>query len=715
MYTNILDENNRVKRSKELLLAITAGGKLGYMAAIPNLKVKSAHAFKNCSSPFRRDKNPSFSITLDQNKNIWHHNDFGDAGSQGNIFDFAAQKHGLDPKVDFKQLLDIMYEELKIDQLDVQELQRLMQGSDGKSEVIKYNLKLPGLSFSSSRSHESEAQEEERKTVYNIELKKIEQIDLDVRHKEFLNKTGIDYEIMRTYNAFFIEGYTEQYDEYGYGVGKKKKPKNEIWICYSFYKYCKIYSPLSKRFWYVGQKPSNKRYLFGTPNLYGQLDGDIVILAAGEKDTLCLLSRGYHAMCLSSETASVDRSDHKWWYFDCGYKVITIYDLDNTGVTQSQKIKEESGIPFITLPQWVTEKGGKDITDFFTLGGTKEELNKLIQEELNPNNKDVRESGIRLLPVRTAAQRIQDAKSQPDILPHADVLFQTNELTIFFGDTGKGKSIFAVALANAISKGVSFLELENKCEPLKVLYYDFELSDKQFEKRYTNDTGEPYVFNDNFFIDNVDMSHVDLTNNKIPFDERLIEKIKSDIREISANVLIIDNITFLSTFSAEDGQVAMRLMKKLKELKTEKQISIMVLAHTPKKFGQGGITLPDLAGSKHLSNFCDSVTALGTSKKDPNLRYIIQVKPSRTGDIKYDAQNVIVCEIQKLDSFLTFVLRGYAKEEEHTNTNSKEAEEEILAAARELQRQGKTIREIAEELKVSKSTVGRWLKPEMKS
>lgn len=461
-----------------------------------------------------------------------------------------------------------------------------------------------------------------------------------------------------------------------------------------------------------GKKSASSKYIFGTPNLYPQLEGETVILAAGEKDVLCLLSRGYNAMCLNSETVSVDRSDHKHWYFDCKYGVVTIYDLDETGTTQAKKIKEEAGIPFVTLPEWVKTKGGKDITDFFLLGGTKEELDKLINDVLNCKN-DRAEMALKLLPVRTAAQRIKDAQSQPDILPHADVLFQTNELTIFFGDTGKGKSIFAVALANAISKGITFLELENKCKPLPVLYYDFELSDKQFEKRYTSENGEPYVFNDNFFIDNIDLSGIDLTDKKIPFDEHLIKKIRYDVKELSAKVLIIDNITFLSTYSAEDGQVAMRLMKSLKELKAETGISIMVLAHTPKKFGLNGITLPDLAGSKHLSNFCDSVAALGASKNDTNLRYIIQVKPSRTGEVKYDAQNVIVCEIQKLDSFLTFILKGYDQEENHLSANSKEAEGELIEKAKELQKQGKTVRQIADELKVvSKSTVGRWLKAE---
>jgi RecA-family ATPase len=101
---------------------------------------------------------------------------------------------------------------------------------------------------------------------------------------------------------------------------------------------------------------------------------------------------------------------------------------------------------------------------------------------------------------------MSDARYQTDICPFFDVFFQYEELVIMFGDTGKGKSIAAVALADSISKGQSFMGLENAYGPLPVLYYDFELSDKQFEKRYTSDQGGAYSFSDNFFIDNVDLA-----------------------------------------------------------------------------------------------------------------------------------------------------------------------------------------------------------------
>ena len=73
------------------------------------------------------------------------------------------------------------------------------------------------------------------------------------------------------------------------------------------------------------------------------------------------------------------------------------------------------------------------------------------------------------------------------------------------------------------------------------------------------------------------------------------------------------------------------------------------------------ITQNDLAGSKKLYNFFDSVFAIGKSAKDENLRYIKQLKV-RYGNFEYGGNNVIVCAIEKADDFLRFVTLGHAAE-----------------------------------------------------
>lgn len=51
-------------------------------------------------------------------------------------------------------------------------------------------------------------------------------------------------------------------------------------------------------------------------------------------------------------------------------------------------------------------------------------------------------------------------------------------------NTNLGKSILAVQIADSISEGESIRGFKLEAEKQKVLSFDFEMSDKQFEKRY---------------------------------------------------------------------------------------------------------------------------------------------------------------------------------------------------------------------------------------
>lgn len=103
-------------------------------------------------------------------------------------------------------------------------------------------------------------------------------------------------------------------------------------------------------------------------------------------------------------------------------------------------------------------------------------------------------------------------------------------------------------------------------------------------------------------------------------------------------------------------------MMKLIRLKKKYGLTTIVIAHTPKRRGYEPITQNDLAGSAKLINFFDAGIALARSAKDNNLRYLKQVKV-RTGEYQYDAENVIVFDVNKTDGFLRFDIQGYARED----------------------------------------------------
>lgn len=147
-------------------------------------------------------------------------------------------------------------------------------------------------------------------------------------------------------------------------------------------------------------------------------------------------------------------------------------------------------------------------------------------------------------------------------------------------------------------------------------------------------------------------------------------------------------------------------MMKLIRLKKKYGLTTIVIAHTPKRRGWEPITQNDLAGSAKLINFFDAGIALARSAKDNNLRYLKQVKV-RTGEYQYDADNVIIFDVNKSGGFLKFEIQDYAKESDHLKNREGSDDYDEIIEILKLQRDCKTIREIAKILDMSKGSVQR--------
>jgi len=281
-------------------------------------------------------------------------------------------------------------------------------------------------------------------------------------------------------------------------------------------------------------------------------------------------------------------------------------------------------------------------------------------------------------------------------------IWHEGEVGILFSNTGKGKSLFAVQLADSISRGKPMLMINEK--EYLVMYFDFELSTKAFHQRYSIDNSTSYTFSDNFVRVEIDRTK-NLENEKLSFEQLIINSIKLKVEANNPDVIIIDNITYLSA-SNEKSQEALALMKLILDLSRKKNISILLIAHTPKRDVYSPIQLEDLAGSKALSNFVDVVFCIGESIQASNYRYIKQLK-NRNYPIEYGADNVINYKIEKENSFLKFNFIDFGKEKEHLQINEKNEKKE---EAKRLKALKKTNVAIAKHLSVSEKTIRRWLK-----
>lgn len=311
-----------------------------------------------------------------------------------------------------------------------------------------------------------------------------------------------------------------------------------------------------------------------------------------------------------------------------------------------------------------------------------------------------------LFTIKTANEWIEEAKNRPIPKMLFSQLWYEGELCILFADTNLGKSILAVQVGNSISKGEGINNFTMETQKQPVLYFDFELSDKQFQNRYSNNYADNYVFDDNFL--RVEINPDLEMPNGVTYDDYLILSIEESILGSNAKVLIIDNLTYLNSDN-EKAKEASPLMKKLKELKTKYSLSILILAHTPKRDLSKPITRNDLSGSKMLMNFCDSSFTIGESNQDKQIRYIKQIKQRMCEQI-FDADNVCVCQISKEFNFLQFEFVGLGNELEHLKQHTEKDKKNIIYQVKELSQQGKSQRFISSEIGISLGTVNKYLK-----
>ena len=257
----------------------------------------------------------------------------------------------------------------------------------------------------------------------------------------------------------------------------------------------------------------------------------------------------------------------------------------------------------------------------------------------------------------TANETIEAAKEQKNPKKLYKEFWYENEVCCLFADANVGKSILAVQISNAIAEKLGKDEA--------VLYYDFELSKKQFELRYTDEKNKStFKFSDKFIRVELDADKVKdyCEATKESFDEVIMNAIEANIVKYNSKILIVDNLSWLVNMK-DTATTAGKLMQKLCTIKKKYGASILVLSHTPKRNLGSPLTQNSLSGSKKLTNFFDAMFAVGMSIKDPSLRYIKQIKV-RTGEFKYGADHVEICKIEKSGSFLGFTHLGFSTEED---------------------------------------------------
>lgn len=282
------------------------------------------------------------------------------------------------------------------------------------------------------------------------------------------------------------------------------------------------------------------------------------------------------------------------------------------------------------------------------------------------------------LDMEAVMQKAFDTKPKRQIIGN---LFRERDILILYGPAGVGKSILALQIADAISKGNGLFDnlFPNHCGEQTVLYFDFELEFADFKDRYFDTNGDPYKFSKNLYrfgdTDENPFDFKDIADNAAQILRKAIEKTKP-------NVVIVDNLTFLTNGNTSDAEVASSINNIITNLVKKHGASVILLAHVPKKDSSAPLELKDIKGSSLLGDGIKCAIALGQSNNIPDTYYIKQTK-SRGSKQLLTSDNVLTYEIKKVGAFTQCVTSAviFCKESVHLavyNESDTSAEEEEI-------------------------------------
>jgi len=423
---------------------------------------------KSFKSPFYQDNKASCYVYFDKKSGVYKFKDFGDAEFSGDCFFFVSKIFALscDDRHDFIRILQIVDGELGLCLEDKDQLvDRLIHENKGE---VKRASQIPSI-------HDGF---ETAKSKLPIQTREFTPKELG-----FWNQYGITSEVLHQFNVIAIErfiGIGKDGNEYALG-----STDEQPMFGYQGRRHTKLYRPFSKlRFLYTGEMTES--YVFGFDQL--PIRGDVLFITGGEKDVLSLVSHGFHAICFNSETAHIPKNLIR----GLGYRfkhITLLYDVDDTGIASMEKHTsslKEYQLKSLRLP-FSGDKSQKDISDFFKLGHSSEDLMMLFREMLDQIYEDT------IAVMKSCEIDFENPPKAPEpLLTINDVTIGTpGNLVCVAGSEGSGKTNYLGGILSGAIKpyGIDIdtlgTTIKENIDQRAVLLYDTEQSEFQLYKNLT--------------------------------------------------------------------------------------------------------------------------------------------------------------------------------------------------------------------------------------
>ena len=420
---------------------------------------------RNFRNPLYDDHKASCNIYFDAKQQCYRMKDFGNDFYSGDCFWFAAMMLGLDVRTEFPKVLASI----------IRDLQLNLRIDDKQTPAPHPMRKYKNL-HNEKKENKGMKETDNDKKWYKC----YEQV-FQTSELSYWLKYGIPTKTLQRYNVKSLVRYEALSNQ-----GKTYtllSSQDEPMFCYMMGDFVKVYRPFSKlRFVYGGEKRED--YIFGFEQLPNK--GDMLFITGGEKDVLSLSAHHFHAICFNSETATIPENVIESLQLRFRH-IIILYNTDETGVREAQRqvdLLSQCNVLTLLLPlQGI--KSEKDISDFFALGRTEEELRALLADMLSQM---YTQTMMMLRSCEIDYDNPPDA-SKSVITVNGVPLGTQDNLFCITGGEGTGKSNYIAAIL-AGTLGTERLDAEQTLglevtpnpKGLAVLHYDTEQSEAQLHK-----------------------------------------------------------------------------------------------------------------------------------------------------------------------------------------------------------------------------------------
>lgn len=340
--------------------------------------------------------------------------------------------------------------------------------------------------------------------------------------------------------------------------------------------------------------------LFGVEHLLAS--EPYIFVNEGAWSAMVLEERGFRAVGLDGAGVLKDEQIELFR----GKEVYLIPDNDEPGRVGMKRIAKKlegiaESVQTITLP--VAEK--QDVRDFFKNGGTVDQFDELIKQSRLASVPQPS----KLSPIPSYDEYINQDFPPVEFLIGSEeggALLQKISITIIAAEFGKGKTIFTLGVAWAITKGEeSFLGFSVKKG--RGLYLIFEGGNSSFQKRLkVIGKGES---NPDLFVKYIGHSF-DLTPNGDKKTENQIE-FENEIERLKVDFVVLDNAANVFSGDENDQKQVKPFMDYLHSVKEKFNVSFIILRHWKKTQQKGGSPRRQMAtGSIWWLNAVDNLLCL---------------------------------------------------------------------------------------------------------